>query len=233
LAPNRHGRARIVSLSASQGDLSKLLQRRLGNLLDSSVKLHQVEVFVRLLVRWNARVNLVGARTIDELIERHLAESLAALALLPLGSLALADVGSGAGLPGIPLKIARPGMRLYLVERQQKKAVFLRQAAREIGLQNVHVVEETWETWCRSDSAPQLDGVVSRAALDPELLISAALPLLGPGGLILLFLGREKAEALEKYRGEATQPGVAALRWMGASLLPGSRGRFLVHLQRP
>jgi 16S rRNA (guanine527-N7)-methyltransferase len=220
----------MLSLSAQLGDLPGLLRRqiRARALLESDRQLEQMEAYLGLLVHWNESINLTGARTLDELVQRHVGESLAALPLLPNGPLAVADAGSGAGFPGLPLRIARPDLRLFLVERQHKKAVFLRQAALEAGLDQVEVVEEPWESWSAAGSAARLDCVLSRAALDLEVLLQGANRLLRPAGRVLLFLGQEKARPL------AESPVLGgSLLWKAESLLPGSERRYLVHLEKP
>ena len=228
MSPERHARPRILNPTVRLGDLPAFLRRHLGGALKTEREFERMEAYLSHLVRWNQKINLTGAKTLEELAQRHVAESLAALPLLPVGPLAAADVGSGAGLPGIPLKIARPDIHLFLVERQHKKAVFLRQAVLEAGLEHAEVVEEPWESWSTSGKAPHLDCVVSRAALDLSLLLDGALRLLRPGGRILLFLGRDKAQALANGRISGT-----AMLWKGEMLLPGSERRYLVHLEIP
>ena len=96
--------------------------------------------YVALLQKWNRVYNLTAVREPLEMVSHHLIDSLAVLPHLPAGPhAALADVGSGAGLPGIPLALARPQWRIALVESSEKKAAFLRQAALELGLDNIEI----------------------------------------------------------------------------------------------
>ena len=109
-----------------------------------------------MLVRWNKVLNLTSIRTLEEAIERHYGESVFLAAHLPAGVLSIADVGSGAGFPGIPIAVVRPDCRVTLIEAHRRKAVFLREAARD--LPNVTVIAD------RAESVHQsFDIAVSRA----------------------------------------------------------------------
>src|SRR5580698_4081735 len=82
-----------------------------------------------LLTRWNRVLSLTSVRTVEEAVERHYCESVLAASRLPEGPLSVADIGSGAGFPGIPLAIARPDCRVVLIESHQRKAAFLKEAS--------------------------------------------------------------------------------------------------------
>jgi 16S rRNA (guanine527-N7)-methyltransferase len=117
--------------------------------------------YVALIVKWNRTYNLTAIRDPLAMVTHHLLDSLSVLPHLPLAAQArLADAGSGAGLPGIPLAIAQPGWRVALAESSQKKAAFLRQAAIELSLGNVEVHEGRVENW---RPQPLFDLVISRA----------------------------------------------------------------------
>ena len=100
----------------------------------------QLEVYLELLVRWNAKTNLTSVRDPEEMVRRHFGESLFAAQHLgdPLPP-TLLDLGSGAGFPGIPIALAHPGVAVTLAESQGKKASFLREAVRTLSLPNVEV----------------------------------------------------------------------------------------------
>lgn len=91
-------------------------------------------LYLDLLVRWNARMNLTSTRSPEELVRRHFVESAGAARYLPEGIDTLLDFGSGAGFPGIPIALCRPEIRVTLAESQSKKAAFLREAVRSLGL---------------------------------------------------------------------------------------------------
>lgn len=94
----------------------------------------QLDVFLALLMQWNARINLTAVRNAESIVRRHFAESLFAAGHVPAGTATLLDFGSGAGFPGIPIGIARPEVAVTLAESQGKKAAFLREAVRTLGL---------------------------------------------------------------------------------------------------
>lgn len=109
-----------------------------------------------LLVRWNKVLNLTAIRTPEEAVERHYCESIFAADHLPEGQLSIADLGSGAGFPGIPIAIIRPEFAVALIESHQRKAAFLREAARDLA--NVRIIAARAE-----EVSERFDWVVSRA----------------------------------------------------------------------
>lgn len=144
--------------------------------------------FLNLLVRWNRVFNLTGVRRPDELIGRHVVESLALAPLL--AGQRIADVGSGAGVPGLPLAIAEPGRAFTLIESRAKRCRFLRHAAAELGLANVAVAE------CRAEDVagePPFATVLARAVAKPPELLALCRPLTAPGSRLLLLTSNELA----------------------------------------
>ena len=119
-------------------------------------QVEQLRRHYELLVQWNKVLNLTAIRTLEEAVERHYCESMFAAAHLPEGHLSIADLGSGAGFPGIPIAIVRPECSVVLIESHQRKAVFLREAARE--LPNVRVIGKR-----AADISQRFDWLVSRA----------------------------------------------------------------------
>jgi 16S rRNA (guanine527-N7)-methyltransferase len=115
-----------------------------------------LEAHLELLMRWNRTVNLTAIRNREEAIERHYCESLFLGSRLPAGRLRIADVGSGAGFPGFPVAVLRPDCLVTLIESHQRKAVFLREAARQVG--NVRVLAARAE-----DVKETFDWAISRA----------------------------------------------------------------------
>ena len=143
--------------------------------------------YLALLEKWNRTYNLTAIRDPLEMVSHHLLDSLAVVPHLPMASdAALADVGTGAGLPGIPLAIARTGWRVTLNDANQKKSAFLRQAAIELGLANVEVHEGRVESW-RPEAAFPL--VISRAFASLGEFIAACRHLVAPGGLLAAMTG--------------------------------------------
>ena len=128
----------------------------------SELQIDQLEQHYNLLQRWNRVLNLTRIEAVEDVVERHFGESLFLASRLPEGALRIADVGSGAGFPGIPVAIARPECSVTLVESHQRKAVFLKEASR--GLSNVQVVARQFE-----DVPGPFDWVVSRAVRRDEV----------------------------------------------------------------
>lgn len=152
----------------------------------------KLAAFLSLLERWNRVFNLTRVRGTDELIARHLVESLA-LAPLIAGE-SVADVGSGAGLPGIPLAAAEPARHFTLIEPRAKRCRFLRHAAAELGLGNVAVVEARAEDL---DTGLGFDTVVARAVAKPVELLGLCRPLTRAGSRLLILTSAELAQAVE------------------------------------
>jgi 16S rRNA (guanine527-N7)-methyltransferase len=149
--------------------------------------------YMTLLLKWNRTYNLTAIRDPLSVVAHHLLDSLAVVPHLPLaaGSARLADAGSGAGLPGIPLAIAKPEWQITLAEANQKKAAFLRQAAIELNLSNVDVHEGRVEAW---RPQPLFDAVISRAFAALQQFIAACRHLLAPGGVLVAMTGTAPAQ---------------------------------------
>jgi len=144
--------------------------------------------YTTLLVKWNRTYNLTAIRDPLAMVAQHLLDSLSVLPYLPLAAVGarLADAGSGAGLPGIPLAIARPRWHVALAESSEKKAAFLRQAAIELALGNVDVHEGRVEAW---RPQPLFDLVISRAFAALEKFIAACRHLVAPEGALAAMRG--------------------------------------------
>ncbi|MBI1906130.1 MAG: 16S rRNA (guanine(527)-N(7))-methyltransferase RsmG [Rhodocyclales bacterium] len=141
--------------------------------------------YSELLLKWNRVYNLTAIRASDQAITHHMLDSLAVLA--HLGEVErLADVGSGGGLPGIPLAIARPALAVTSIEAVSKKVSFQQQARIELGLNNLTVLNERVEN-VRAD--PLFDAVISRAFSDLSEFVRLTAHLLRPGGRFLAMKG--------------------------------------------
>ena len=137
--------------------------------------------FLTLLERWNRVYNLTGIRKPEELVERHLIESLALRPLLS-GS-PIADVGTGAGLPGLPLAITEPERQFTLIESRAKRVRFLRHVVGELKLGNVTIAHERAE---HLRVAEPFATVLARAVAPPPELLAICARLAAPGGILLL-----------------------------------------------
>src|SRR6266513_1456917 len=96
----------------------------------------QIQQYIKILLTWNAKINLTAIRDPLEILHRHFCESMFAGISVPIERGRLADVGSGGGFPGLPLKIMRPGLQVSLIESNLKKATFLAEVIRELGLRD-------------------------------------------------------------------------------------------------
>jgi 16S rRNA (guanine527-N7)-methyltransferase len=136
---------------------AELICSRLASLRKlSDEQVEQLRRHYELLVRWNKVLNLTAIRTLEETVVRNYCESVFAASHLPEGRMSVADLGSGAGFPGIPIAIVRPDCSVTLIESHQRKATFLREATRELA--NVRVIGKRAE-----DVSGRFDWVVSRA----------------------------------------------------------------------
>ncbi len=149
-----------------------------------------LDAYIRLVVDGCRKMNLVSFSDEKELALRHVADSLACLPSLPDGPVRCVDVGSGAGFPGLPVAVARPDLSVTLLESVGKKADFLCDAARFLGLGNVDVVCARAETVGQSDAGRESwDVALSRAAGKLPVVLEYCLPLVRVGGTAVFFLG--------------------------------------------
>lgn len=156
--------------------------------------------YLKEMRRWSARINLTAIKDPDEGIEKHLLDSLAPLPLLGEGE-RLLDLGSGAGMPSIPLKIARPSLSVASVESVGKKATFQRHVVRTLGLAGFDVRQERAEHLCRPEGvAGSFSVAISRAFSSLGDFATLALPALLPSGRLIAMKGPEGERELEKAR---------------------------------
>jgi len=148
--------------------------------------------FLRMMVKWNRVYNLSAIKEPEQMVSLHLLDSLAVLPYL-FGKSCI-DVGTGAGLPGIPLAIARPDMRFALLDSNSKKTRFIQQACIELGLKNVSPLHERVETY---QPEQKFDTVTARAFTAMPDLLSKTRHLLTSGGKLLAMKSKE-TEALER-----------------------------------
>jgi 16S rRNA (guanine527-N7)-methyltransferase len=149
--------------------------------------------YLELLAKWNKTYNLTAIRDPDKMISHHLLDSLAVLPHLPAGT--LADVGSGGGLPGIPLAIAEPERRVTLNDANHKKAAFLQQAVIELQLNNADVHAGRVQAWC---PAQRFACVITRGFAELTDFISTCRHLLAPGGVLAAMKGVFPQAELER-----------------------------------
>jgi 16S rRNA (guanine527-N7)-methyltransferase len=176
----------------------------------SQAQARGLEAFWSLLLTWNARINLTGARTREELIGEHFPDAAAMARLVPPGA-RLLDVGAGGGLPALPFALLRPDAVLTLVEPRAKRVAFLRTAVRELGL-GAEVVAGRIETVPRRPA----DVASSRATFPPDEWLERARPL-APRTLVFTAqradVGKSAAHVIEDELEYSTAAGHR--RWLG------------------
>lgn len=160
------------------------------------VELPRAEAFAELLATDGVRRGLIGPREADRLWSRHLLNSAVVVEACPASGLVV-DVGSGAGLPGIPMALARPGLTVRLVEPLLRRVTFLTEVVGLLGLDNVEVVRSRVEDLHGSWTAPT---VTARAVAPLDRLAGWCLPLVAPGGSLLAVKGDRADEELADAR---------------------------------
>jgi 16S rRNA (guanine527-N7)-methyltransferase len=171
--------------------------------------------YISLILRWNTRTNLTAIRDEEGILSRHIIESIALAELLPIEIATVLDFGSGAGLPGIPAALCRPAIRVTLAESQGKKAAFLREAVRVLGLSAV-VHAGRAETL-----AEKFDCVVLRAVDRMAEAAAVAADLVRVNGWLALMTTEGEFPRLREAAG-------ARFAWVPSASLPGSEKRLAV-----
>jgi 16S rRNA (guanine527-N7)-methyltransferase len=176
-----------------------------------------IQQYVRTLMRWNEKLNLTAIRNPLEILYRHFCESMFAAGAIPVDKGRLADIGSGPGFPGIPLKIIRPELELCLVESNIKKGTFLAEVVRELQLSNTRVLISRYEEL--GEEVSPLDYVCSRAVGEfGPFLEWAGSEVVGARQVILWIGGRDLEEARKSSQWE----------WREPILIPQSLQRYLL-----
>ncbi|KAK2409058.1 S-adenosyl-L-methionine-dependent methyltransferase superfamily protein [Trifolium repens] len=183
----------------------------------------QIHLYVDTLLQWNKRMNLTAVKEVNEVMERHIEDSLAILPPLSdsyinhcsgnsIDKLKLVDVGTGAGLPGVVLAIARPDWDVTLMESMNKRCVFLEHVVSVISSSNIQIVrgraESLGQNLCFRE---KFDVAVARAVAETRILAEYCLPLVRVGGMFIAAKGHDPEDEVKKAE--------SAIKKMGASLL--------------
>lgn len=184
----------------------------------SAEQLAQIETYTNLLLKWTGHINLTAIRDPEEIVTRHFGESLfAARQLLSADAegVKVIDVGSGSGFPGFPLKLWNPRLKLTLIEAHGKKAVFLREVARALGLSEVKVFADRAE-----NLNERADLVVLRAVERFDKILPVAASQVAPASRLALLIGDTQIEIARSILPET--------KWETPLPLPLSRSRSLL-----
>lgn len=201
----------------------------------SQAQIEQFGLYKQLLLTWNEKINLTAVRTPQGIEEVHFLDSLSTL--LVTGSLencSLIDIGTGAGFPGLPLKIIFPSLKLTLVESIQKKCRFLQEVVDQLNLESVTILSERAEQLGR-DAAhrEQYDWVMARAVADLNVLLEYLVPFAKVGGHILAMKGPESPNELTSAQNAMGLLGVNLVsKEKVPTLISGEKARFLMLFEK-
>jgi 16S rRNA (guanine527-N7)-methyltransferase len=192
-----------------------------GSIHISTEQAEKIRDYTELLIKWNKAIALTAIDDQLEIVSRHFGESIFALSAVPGLAGRLADVGAGAGFPGLPLKIARQEIKVALLEPNLKKCAFLNEVTRALGLVDVEVSRSRYEEY--QDAGVLFDFVCARALGDYRRLLRWTRGVLAPGGHVMLWLGAEDSILLSRTPGWS---------WDLPVQIPESRNR-VIQIGRP
>ncbi len=202
--------------SCQQSRINQLLTEVGAAPLDISGS-EKLATYLTLLQKWNAKTNLTSIRDEEGILSRHFLESILCAHALPESIQTLLDFGSGAGFPGIPIALMRSNLLVTLAESQNKKAAFLREAVRTLGL-NTKVHSGRAE-----DLKERFDCITLRAVDKMEKAIPAAIDLLAPAGWLAILTTREETPTIQTQANQS-----ARIDWGAPQPLPPASNRILL-----
>ena len=176
-----------------------------------------IQRYIALLLQWNKRISLTTVTNPLEVVRFHFGESLFAASIVPIRDGRLADVGSGAGFPGLALRLMVPDLSAALIESNVKKAAFLSEIVRDLKLDHVMVARTRMEDF--SSAEPGFDFVTARALGKHDELLAWASKTLTGTGRVILWLGEEDCATISRKSG---------WNWRNPIHIPGSKRRFLL-----
>lgn len=205
------------------GPSREVIRRALGEfqITVDEPQVLQIQQYIRILLAWNDKINLTAIRDPLEILYRHFCESMYAAVAVPLDSGRLADVGSGGGFPGLPLKIMRPNLQVFLVESNIKKGTFLAEVLRELELRGTRVLISRYEE-LTEELAP-LDFVCSRAVGEFEPFLEWAASEHIAATRVILWVGGRDLDQVRRNRIWEWQEPVAVPHSLRRYLLVGSK----------
>jgi len=180
-------------------------------------QISRIREYTLLLLRWNRSVSLTSIRDPMEIVERHFGESLYASKLLPVENCRLVDIGTGAGFPGLALKIASPGIQLTLIESNKKKCAFLSEVVRNLGFKDVEIRPERFEEIRPETIFANI--ITCRAVGEFKKVLRWSANALVQRGHLLLWVGAEDSTRISR---------TPAWTWQPAVHIPNSQRRFIL-----
>jgi 16S rRNA (guanine527-N7)-methyltransferase len=198
---------------------AEIIRRALGEfqIALSDKQVLQIQQYMSILLMWNEKINLTAIQDPLEVLNRHFCECMYAASAVPLEHGRLADVGSGGGFPGLPLKIIRPELQVFLIESNVKKATFLAEVTRELELRDTRVLVSRYEE-LGEEIAP-LDSVCSRALGEFVPFLEWARSEKVAAKQVILWIGARDLPELQKVR---------AWEWREPIAVPHSLRRLLL-----
>jgi 16S rRNA (guanine527-N7)-methyltransferase len=176
-----------------------------------------IRTYIEALLKWNKTISLTTVTKVDQILAFHFGESLFALPMLPVEKSRLADVGSGAGFPGIPLAMTRPSLEVTLIEPNAKKFAFLNEVIRQLGLNNVTAARGRTDDL--ESSNERFEIVTARAVGQFDELIGWAKPRITPGGKLILWVGDEVSKKILRD---------TRFEWNSPERIPRTDRRFIL-----
>jgi 16S rRNA (guanine527-N7)-methyltransferase len=178
----------------------------------------QIRVYVDLLLRWNQKTSLTTVTDPTEILRFHFGESLLAVSTVPIRHGRLADVGSGAGFPAVPIRMVSERLSIILIESNQKKATFLMEVARALGLEHIDVRRSRMDSV--SLNQERVDFITARALGINDEFLNWAHNCLNSRGSVVLWLGASDADEISQKRG---------WKWADPIRIPQSIQRVILH----
>ena len=216
----------------------QILEQKLGELgiKQDQNQLERFHKFYQLLIEWNKVMNLTGITEYEDVVEKHFVDSLSIIKAIDLSGIhTVIDVGTGAGFPGIPLKIAFPHLRVVLLDSLNKRIKFLDEVISQLGLTEICTIHGRAEEYARKEEyREQFDLCVSRAVANLSTLSEYCLPYIQVGGIFIPYKSGEIDDEVEQSK--------KAVRILGGNIkkvmkfeLPGTdihRSFVLIHKEQ-
>lgn len=181
----------------------------------------QIQQYMSILLMWNEKINLTAIQDPLEVLNRHFCECMYAVSAVPLGHGRLADVGSGGGFPGLPLKIMQPELQVFLIESNVKKATFLAEVARELELRDTRVLVSRYEEL--GEEVAPLDFVCSRALGEFVPFLEWARTEKVAAKQVILWIGARDLAEIQKVRTWEWREPIAVPHSLRRLLLVGTK----------